>query len=186
LLHDAVAKVAPLAGRAGVCFVGGFRHPPNADGIRWYVDTTWPLVLREVPDAKLYIVGSHMPPEIRALGERQGVEAVGFVADLADFLDRRRASVAPLRYGAGAKGKVAGSLAQGLPVACTTVAAEGMGLKPGENVLVGDTPEALAAHVVELLRDDARWLALSDAGLAFARDVTSRARARGRIGELLA
>jgi len=186
LIHDPVVEVAPLSGRDGVCFVGGFRHPPNGDGIRWFVDEAWPMVLREVPTAKLYIVGSHMPPEVKALGERAGVEAVGFVADLAGFLDHRRASVAPLRYGAGAKGKVAGSMAQGLPVACTTVAAEGMGLEPGTNVLVADDPSELAAHLVALLRDDARWSALSGAGLAFARDVTSRARARARIGELLA
>jgi glycosyltransferase involved in cell wall biosynthesis len=95
-------------------------------------------------------------------------------------------SVAPLRYGAGAKGKVAESLARGLPVVCTPVAAEGMGLEPGSNVLVGDTPAALAAHVAGLLRDDARWRALSGAGLEFARDVTSRERAHARIGELLA
>lgn len=186
LIHDPVERVAPLQGREGVCFVGGFRHPPNADGIRWFVDEAWPLVLRQVPDAKLYIVGSHMPDEILALSARAGVEAVGFVADLAGFLDLRRASVAPLRYGAGAKGKVAGSLAQGLPAVCTSVAAEGMGLQPGTNVLVGDTPEALAAHLVGLLRDDDRWRELSQAGLAFARETLSRERAHARIGELLA
>lgn len=186
LIHDPVARAAPLEGREGVCFVGGFRHPPNADGIRWFVDEAWPLVLREAPGAKLYIVGSHMPDEVRDLGQRPGVEAVGFVAGLAEFLDRRRVSVAPLRYGAGAKGKVAESLARGLPMVCTPVAAEGMGLEPESNVLVGDTPAALAAHVVGLLRDDARWRALSDAGLAFAREVTSRERAHARIGELLA
>jgi glycosyltransferase involved in cell wall biosynthesis len=186
LVHDPVARAAPLEGREGVCFVGGFRHPPNADGIRWFVDEAWPLVLREVPDAKLRIVGSHMPDEVRGLGQRPGVEAVGFVAALADFLDRQRVSVAPLRYGAGAKGKVAESLARGLPMVCTPVAAEGMGLEPGSNVLVGDTPAALAAHVVELLRDDARWRAFSGAGLAFAREVTSRERAHARLGDLRA
>ncbi|MFT3897083.1 MAG: glycosyltransferase [Thermomonas sp.] len=186
LVHDPVDRAAALEGREGVCFVGGFRHPPNADGIRWFVDEAWPLVLREMPDAKLHVVGSHMPPEVEALGERPGVEAVGFVPDLAAFLDRRRVSVAPLRYGAGAKGKVAESLARGLPMVCTPIAAEGMGLERGTNVLVGDTPEALAAHVAGLLRDDARWRALSEAGLAFAREVTSRERAHARIGELLA
>lgn len=185
LVHDPVEAAAPLDARDGVCFVGGFRHPPNADGIRWFVDAAWPLVLREIPGARLYIVGSHMPREVEALGERPGVEATGYVADLGAFLDRRRASVAPLRFGAGAKGKVAASLAQGLPAVCTSIAAEGMGLEPGANVLIGDTPEALAAHLVALLRDDARWHALSNAGLEFAREVTSRARAHARIGELL-
>lgn len=185
LVHDPVAKAAPLEQRSGVCFVGGFRHPPNADAVRWFVDEAWPLVLREIPDAVLRIVGSHMPPEIRDLGVRPGIEAVGYVDDLASMLDRCRASVAPLRYGAGAKGKVAESLARGLPAVCTPVAVEGMGLQPGVGVLVGDDARSLADSVVELLRDDALWRRLSEAGLEYARAVTSRERARARIGEML-
>ena len=177
--------VAPLAGRDGVCFVGGFRHPPNADAIRWFVQTAWPLVRAAVPDARLDIVGSHMTADVRALGDVPGVRAVGFVEDLDAFLARRRMTIAPLRFGAGAKGKVAASLAQGVPAVCTPVAAEGMMLSPGLDVLVGDTPEALAEHVIALLRDDALWQRLSDAGLAYARRVTSRGSARERLQGLL-
>jgi GT2 family glycosyltransferase/glycosyltransferase involved in cell wall biosynthesis len=185
LVHEPATQVASLSLREGVCFVGGFRHPPNADGIGWFVQAVWPLVLEHKPDARLYIVGSHMPPEVKALAAVRGVEAVGFVDDLDAFLDRRRVSVAPLRYGAGAKGKVAGSLARGLPVVCTPVAAEGMALTPGHNVLVGETPQALARHLVTLLTDDARWQSLSEASLSYAREVTSRASAHRRMREIL-
>lgn len=185
LIHDPVEHVTPLSQREGVCFVGGFRHPPNADGIRWFVETTWPLVRASVPDANLYIVGSHMPGDIRDLEGHQGVHAVGFVDDLDRYLARRRLTIAPLRYGAGAKGKVAGSLAQGVPVVSTSIGAEGMQLTPGENVLVGQTPEELAAHVVALLSDDAAWHRLSAAGVSYARDVTSRAMARQRLRSIL-
>ena len=185
LIHDPVDHVTPLSEREGVCFVGGFRHPPNADGIRWFVETTWPLVLASVPDAKLYIVGSHMPVDIRDLEGQLGVHAVGFVDDLDRFLARRRLTIAPLRYGAGAKGKVAGSLAQGVPVVCTPIGAEGMQLSHGENVLVGRTPEELAGHVVALLTDDVAWHRMSEAGIAYARDVTSRAMARQRLRFIL-
>ena len=186
LIHEPATDVPPLADREGVCFVGGFRHPPNADGIRWFVDEAWPLVLREAPEARLYIVGSHMPPAVKSLGERPGVEAVGFVEDLDAFLDRRRVSVAPLRYGAGAKGKVAGSLARGVPTVCTPIASEGMRLRPDHDVLVGADEHALAAHILAVLGDDARWQALSQAGLEYARAMTSRACARGCIGRLVA
>lgn len=185
LVHDPLDDVAPLDARDGVCFVGGFRHPPNADGIRWFVETAWPLVLARMPEAQLYIVGSHMPADVRALGDTPGVRPVGFVEDLDGFLARRRLTIAPLRYGAGAKGKVAGSLAQGVPAICTPVAAEGMQLTPDENVLIGATPEALAAHVVRLLADDAAWQRLSAAGLAYAREVTSVDSARQRLRTLL-
>jgi GT2 family glycosyltransferase/glycosyltransferase involved in cell wall biosynthesis len=185
LVHEPAGDIPPLASRDGVCFVGGFRHPPNADGICWFVEAVWPRVIEALPGTQLYIVGSHMTPEVRALGGATGVSTVGYVEDLDGFLDRRRVSVAPLRYGAGAKGKVAGSLARGVPTVCTPVAAEGMRLEPGVNVLVGADAGELAAHVIDLLRDDARWQRLSDAGRAYARDTTSRASAHRRIREVL-
>ena len=185
LVHEPAPQVAPLAAREGVCFVGGFRHPPNADGIRWFVDAVWPRVIAQRPQARLYVVGSHVTPEVRALGEVAGVQVVGYVEDLDAFLDRRRVSVAPLRYGAGAKGKVAGSLARGLPTVCTPIAAEGMGLEPGVDVLLAEDPDALADHVVRLLGDDAEWQRLSQAGLAYAHAVTSRASAHARLRRVL-
>ncbi len=185
LVHEPATQVAPLSTRDGVCFVGGFRHPPNADGIRWFVDAVWPKVLAHLPQARLYVVGSHVTPEVRALGGIQGVEVVGYVEDLDAFLDRRRVSVAPLRYGAGAKGKVAGSLARGLPTVCTAIAAEGMGLSAGADVLVADDPDELAGQVLRLLRDDAEWKRLSEAGLAYAHATTSRASAHARMRRVL-
>ena len=185
LIHDPVENVPALSGRDGVCFVGGFRHPPNADGISWFVDAVWPLVLASAPDARLRIAGSHVTPDVQALASRRGVEVVGFVDDLAGFLGRQRVTVAPLRYGAGAKGKVAASLAHGVPAVCTSIAAEGMQLTAGINVLVGDSPEEFARHVLALLNDDGQWHLVSRAGLAYARNITSRASANERIRALL-
>lgn len=185
LIQDPAETVPGLQGRHGVCFVGGFRHPPNADGIIWFVDAVWPLVLASAPGARLYIAGSHMTPEVQALAGRQGVEVVGFVDDLAAFLGRHRVTVAPLRYGAGAKGKVAASLAHGVPAVCTPVAAEGMQLTPGSDVLVGGSVEEFAARVLDLLNDDGLWQRLSQGGLAYARNITSRASANERIRALL-
>jgi GT2 family glycosyltransferase len=186
LIHEPAETIAPLDHRDGICFVGGFRHPPNADGIRWFVDAVWPLVRASAPQARLYVAGSHMPAEVRALAAVPGVTICGFIENLDAFLDQRRVSVAPLRYGAGAKGKVAGSLARGVPTVCTSIAAEGMGLQAGVNVLVGDTPQALAAHILVLLDDEAQWRRFSAAGLAYARAMTSRASAHQRMAGLLA
>ena len=185
LIHEPAREIPPLAAREGVCFVGGFRHPPNADGICWFAEAVWPRVLEAVPRARLYIVGSHMTSQVQALASVPGINTVGYVEDLDAFLDRRRVSVAPLRYGAGAKGKVAGSLARGVPTVCTPIAAEGMGLAPGVDVLVGNDAEEFAAHVIALLGDDAQWRRLSDAGLAYARETTSRASAHRRIRDVL-
>ncbi|KAB8179311.1 glycosyltransferase [Lysobacter maris] len=181
LVHDPVLTPVGLEGREGVCFVGGYRHPPNVDAALWLVNEVWPLVLEERPDEVLYIVGSHAPDEVIALGAERNVEFVGFVDNLDAFLEKRRVSVAPLRYGAGAKGKVASSLAQGLPVVCTTIAAEGMQLTPDKNVLIGDSPAELARHLVTLLSESEIWGVLADEAIRYADEVTARRHARYRI-----
>jgi GT2 family glycosyltransferase len=186
LVHDPVEHRVPLALRDGICFVGGYRHAPNADGIVWFVENIWPLVLAAAPGHTLYIAGSSMTADVRALAAHSNVQVVGFVEDLDGFLAKRRATIAPLRFGAGAKGKVAVSLANGVPVVSTSIGSEGMQMTPGVDVLVADSIVDFAAAVVDVLGDDALWQRLSDAGLAYAQRVTSRRSAHQRISDILA
>ncbi len=185
LVQDPVPRPAPLQERDGVCFVGGYRHPPNADAVLWFADQVWPLVHARCPQATLYVAGSHMTEAVKVLGRRPGIEITGFVPDMEGFLSRRRVNVAPLRFGAGVKGKVAASLANGLPTVGTSIAAEGMLLTPGRDVLVADNPAEFADKVVELLTQDARWREVSEAGLHYASTVTSRASASERLAAML-
>lgn len=185
LIQDPISVPQPIEGREGVCFIGGYRHPPNVDAIVWFVDTVWPKVVARRPEAHLYIVGSHAPDEVVGLGNVPNVEFVGFVEDLTAFLDRRRVSVAPLRYGAGAKGKVALSLAHGLPVVCTPVAMEGMQLNAGVDVRVAENGDELADHLVELMTDDDAWARMAAAGVLYADTVTARRHAHSRVQGLL-
>jgi glycosyltransferase involved in cell wall biosynthesis len=185
LVHDPIEDCPPLDQRDGICFVGGYRHAPNADGIIWFVESIWPLVRQRLPDEKLYIAGSSMTDEVKALARHPNVEVVGFVQDLEAFMARRRVNIAPLRFGAGAKGKVAVSLANGVPVVATFVGAEGMQLTPGTNVLIADSEESFAASVIEALVNDRFWRELSAAGLSYAAEVTSRASARKRVHAML-
>ena len=127
-----------------------------------------------------------MTREVAALDKQPNVEMVGFVQDMEAFLAHRRANIAPLRFGAGAKGKVAVSLANGVPVVATSVGAEGMQLVPGVHALVADSEESFAAAVLDILVDDQLWQRLSSAGLQYAADVTSRASARQRVRAILA
>jgi GT2 family glycosyltransferase len=186
LVHDPVAHCPPLDAREGTCFIGSYRHPPNADGISWFVERIWPRVRQRLPSEKLYIAGSGMTEEIRALSKHANVHVVGFVDDLEAFLAERRATIAPLRFGAGAKGKVAASLANGVPVVSTSIGAEGMQLTAGGNVLVADEEDAFAASLVEVLSSDRLWQQLSAAGLTYAADVTSRRAARVRARDICA
>lgn len=164
-VHEVAGRGRGFDGRRDLWFVGGFQHPPNVDAVRWFVAEVWPQVRAELPDARFHVVGSKMPESMRALAG-DGVEIHGHVADLSPFLDGCRVSVAPLRYGAGVKGKVNQAMAHGQPVVATPMAVEGMHLVDGEEVLVADTPAAFAAAVVRLYRDEALWDRLSLAGVA--------------------
>jgi GT2 family glycosyltransferase len=162
-IHDVGAATPGPEGRAGLLFVGGFRHTPNVDAVRWLVTQVLPRVRARRPDAELHVVGSDLPAELRALGG-DGVHWHGHVADLDPLLRASRLSVAPLRFGAGVKGKVNQALAAGLPVVATTCAIEGMGLVDGVDVLVADDAEAFADAIVRGCEDDALWRRLAAGG----------------------
>ncbi len=137
-----------------------------------------------LPDVPVRIVGSDPPPEIEALaGPRVGVE--GWVADLDSLIDTSAALVAPLRYGAGLKGKVTQALAAGLPVVTTPIGAEGLAAVDGEQLLIGTTPQELADRVVRVLADAELWRALSRNGQALAAAQCSPALMTERLSELL-
>ena len=154
-----------FAERAGVVFVGGFAHRPNIDAVMFLVKDIWPIVRQRLPNSELRVIGSNMTPEVKALDNpATGVKIVGFVESLDEALDAARLSVAPLRFGAGIKGKVVSSLLHGLPCVLSKVASEGMGLVDGEQVLEGETAEEIATAIVRLHEDSQLWQRIADAG----------------------
>ncbi|WP_017972702.1 glycosyltransferase [Actinopolyspora halophila] len=162
-VHDVRGSVEGPESRRDVLFVGGFDHPPNIDAARWAAEEIMPLVRERCPGARLHIVGSNPTEEITRL-RGSGVEVHGWVDDLSAVYDAARVSLAPLRFGAGVKGKVGESLAVGVPVVATELAMEGIRLEPTRDVLVADDAPGLAEEVVRLLTDDAEWRRLSEAG----------------------
>lgn len=105
-----------------------------------------------------------MPEKIRSLG-RDDIVILGHVPDLNNLFSRCKLSIAPLRYGAGVKGKIVTSLSYGVPCVATSIAVEGMGLEKGNNILVGDTPEEFSDAVVNLYTSPKLWMDLSESGL---------------------
>ena len=150
-------------GRDGLLFVGGFEHIPNVDAAVYLARTVMPRVWRRVPDVALTIVGADPPAEVRAL-DSPGVKVAGWVEDLEPLLRESRAVVAPLRYGAGMKGKVTQSLAAGLPVVTTTIGAEGLNAVDGEHLLVADDANGFADRVADICTNDELWRSLSASG----------------------
>lgn len=175
----------PWSQRKDLFFVGGFQHPPNIDAVTWFCTEVFPLVRRELSDLRFHVIGSRITAQVEALAG-DGIEIHGHVADLEPYLDGCRIALAPLRYGAGVKGKVNMSMSYGQPVVATTMAVEGMHLQPEHEVLVADDPAGFAAAVVRLYQDEALWNRLSAAGLDNVRRHFSFEAARTALDRVLA
>jgi glycosyltransferase involved in cell wall biosynthesis len=183
-IHEPVEHTQAIDQRQHLLFVGGFQHLPNVDAVQWFVQEVWPIVHAAEPAMRVRIVGSQMPSKLQNL-DVPGVEILGFVQDLDDLLSQSRISIAPLRYGAGVKGKINQAMAHGLPVVATSMAVEGMNLLHEEHVLVADTPQDFARELLRLYSDGALWNALVINGKGNIRRTFSREIAKQTLNRLL-
>jgi glycosyltransferase involved in cell wall biosynthesis len=183
-VHELSPTVAPWEARAGLVFIGGFEHPPNVDAMLWYAREVLPIVRQRLPGVRTYVIGSQVPAVIKALGA-DDVVILGHVPDVAPYFSGCRVSIAPLRYGAGVKGKVNLAMSYGLPVVATPASVEGMHLSDGEDVLVAEDAEAFAAAVQRVYEDRALWEKLSAGGRVNIERHFSRDVARAALRELL-
>lgn len=154
---------AAFGERRDMLFIGNFEHPPNTDAMEFFLDEIFPLVETANPDIKLKIVGGHVPSHLKARA-KDNIEFTGFVEDISELFDSIRLSIAPLRYGAGVKGKINSSMSYGVPAVVSTIAAEGMNLVHEQDILIADQPEDFAREILKLYDDENLWLALSKAG----------------------
>ncbi len=165
----------PFQARRGIAFLGGYAHLPNVDAAIWLVETIMPLVWQHDSGIECLLIGSAMPEAVRRL-ERPGIRPVGHVPDLGAVFGTIRLTVAPLTYGAGAKGKVLDSYAAGLPCVATRVAAEGLDLPDALAAWTADDPAALAGMIAHLHADAAANQACSEAALRYVAEALSEAR----------
>src|SRR5262249_9828435 len=157
-------RIPPFNERSGILFIGGFLHRPNVDAVEYFLDEIWPHVYAADPRISFRVVGSNLPPDLCAR-QQPGVTFVGYVGNLATELEKAIATVAPLRYGAGSKGKIISSLGHGVPNIASKVAAEGMRLTDGHDIIIADDPNAYVSAIRSLHEDEALWNKLSKNGL---------------------
>ncbi|MGN6113585.1 MAG: glycosyltransferase family 4 protein, partial [Luteimonas sp.] len=165
-LHRVAGLGLPFAQRHDLVFVGGFRHPPNTDAVLWFAAEVFPRIRAALPGVRFHCIGADAPRGILALGAQPGIVVHGHVPDIDPYMDGCRVAVAPLRYGAGVKGKVNLSMAHGQPVVATPCAVEGMHLADGEDVLVAADAAGFADAVLRLYGDEPLWQRLAAGGLA--------------------
>jgi GT2 family glycosyltransferase len=176
-----IAAAEPLT--KAMMFVGGFNHRPNADGVLWFASEVWPLIRGHDPEFVFRIAGSNPPSEIMQLGG-SGIEVLGRISDekLTELYQTSFCTVAPLRYGAGVKGKVIEAFAAGTPVVTTTTGVQGI----DSNVaFVTDDPKEMARLIIQASQDPAARAEKSKAALEFVRRCYSINAAAERLGRAM-
>src|SRR5690606_11436102 len=183
-IHRPVDEPLPgFADRQGICFIGGYRHQPNVDAAVWLVEEIMPVVWEELPGLPVYLFGSLPPRRVIDL-QSDLVHVPGYVADVSDYFLSSRIFVAPLRYGAGMKGKIGQSLEFRLPVITTDIGAEGMGLTDRVHYLRANTTGEFVHAILELNRNSELWSVLSK-GAAEALSPYSPQRIRETLAEVV-
>lgn len=145
--------------RRDFCIIGGFRHAPNVDAVQQMASIVWPRIRQALPEAQLHVYGAYCPPHIQALhNPSSGFRVHGFVHSLKDALSDKRVMLAPLRYGAGIKGKIVDAWTFGLPVVTTPIGSEGVCSVDKEwGGVVADNIEQFVDGAIRLYTDHSSW-----------------------------
>ena len=165
-IYDVSPRLAgPFESTAGLLFIGGYNHLPNRDAASWLCSEVMPLVWRTLPDLTVTLLGSEPDEATRALASGR-VFVPGYIHDVEPYFTRSRVFVAPLRFGAGHKGKIGHSLSYGLPVVSTPIGIEGYGLVDGRDCIVAETAPAFADAIARLYTNRVLWESLAAASVA--------------------
>ena len=174
--------INPNIKRQGLSFLGSFNHPPNKEGIEWFIDQAFPHLGTNI---NLNIYGSGMTATDKEDLSADRVYPVGFVEEIHHAFDHHKIFIAPLLSGAGIKGKVLSAAAHGIPTILSPIAAEGTGLRHGQECLVADTVDEWKGAIHRLLTDDELWLKISEKAQHFVVDNYSFKRGREKMRRIL-
>ena len=166
LLLDSTPQPVPsFSQREHFLSIGNFRHAPNWDAVLWLKNSNWPLIRQQLPKAQLHNYGAYTPPKASALhNATQGFHIMNWAPDALEVMRTARVCLAPLRFGAGIKGKIADALLCGTPNVTTPIGSEGMhGQLPWPGS-IASSAQALADAAVRLYRDENTWQQAQTAG----------------------
>jgi len=147
-----------------VTFLGGVHWPPNAEGVRWFVDRVWPRVAEASPDAVFTVIGKGGAAHLPAAGRDARIDVTGYVPDPDRYLSETAVFVVPPLTGAGMRVKILDAWCSALPVVSTTIGAEGIAAVHRENLLMADTPREFADALIRVLTDGALAARLAEGG----------------------
>ena len=182
LEHLTPSTEPPIAGR--VVFTGSMDYFPNVDAVRFFCEEVWPGVRREVPGAEFYIVGQRPEEAVQQWQGKDGITVTGRVEDVRPYLAEASVYVVPLRAGGGVRLKILEAMAMGKATVSTSVGAEGLGVRAGENIVLADNAEAMTREVVALLKSSEKRQALEWQARRFAEKHGGWDRVGSRLEEI--
>jgi glycosyltransferase involved in cell wall biosynthesis len=150
-----IKPVQQVSDSLNILTMGTLYYPPNADGIRWFIQEVFPLIRQQVPAAKLTIIGKSPPKDFLKLAANpeSGIVTTGFVPNLDPYFAESAVTVVPVRAGGGMRVRILEAFARAVPVVTTTVGAEGIDARPGVEVSIADSPSEFASAVIRILQD---------------------------------
>jgi GT2 family glycosyltransferase/ubiquinone/menaquinone biosynthesis C-methylase UbiE len=175
--------LTPFEQRSNLLFIGGYNHPPNVDAVVWLCQEIMPLVWKYYPEIQVTLLGSNPPSKVKDL-QNHRVKVTGYIQNVEPYFLNHRVFVAPLRYGAGMKGKIGQSLSYGLPVVTTSIGAEGIGLTHALDVMIANESENIAQHIITLYNDMYIWNNISHGALEIVKQYSSQVVA-GRLSDVI-
>lgn len=139
----------PVGNRIG--FIGLLDYMPNLQGISWFIKSVWPIVKKNVPDARLRLIGKNTDGEISSHGV--DIDGLGWVADAGNEIDSWSAMIVPIQQGGGTRIKIAEAFARRCPVISTHLGAYGYNLENGKEAILTDDPSDFAQACIDLMRN---------------------------------
>jgi glycosyltransferase involved in cell wall biosynthesis len=183
--HRPAAEIRAYEEREGIVFLGGYAHKPNVDAVRYFIKEILSHIRKSLPGVPVIIAGSNPPDEFKRYESEFGLRVTGYIPDHRVILNSCRIGIAPLRYGAGMKGKIGEYLSCGLPCVTTSIGAEGMNFLEGVEVLIADDPVGFANKVITAYTDRVCWQQLSDSGIKYIQQNLSPHTLKGGVEEAL-
>ncbi len=156
---EAQKAVPNFKERSNFITIGNFLHEPNTDAIRFLKSEIWPIIRQKLPDAQMHIYGAYAAQKHKQLEDKhQGFLIKGYSDNVSEVVKNAKVLLAPLRFGAGLKGKLIDAMQNGTPCITTTIGAEGMyGTIRDTNAFIADDPEQFAKHAIELYTNKIYW-----------------------------
>jgi sugar transferase (PEP-CTERM/EpsH1 system associated) len=166
-------------------FTGAMDYHANIDGVLWFHKQVLPCLRRNLPNSRLFIVGSNPSTRVKALDRNNGVKVTGLVEDVRPYYEMAHVSVIPLRLARGIQNKVLEAMAMGKPVVTTNKALQGIGARHGQHLLAADDAETFSRAVVSLIEDPEKANAMGRRARRFVEEHFDWSRNMAALGSLL-